>query len=210
MSDQYYTHFSALKVGTKDSPADGVAIEIDTQPDGTDFDVTIKTGAGQVQIGGDTFWTGDGGIIFGSMYIPGVDIIVSIANANPTEIAASGDGWSAGELNLVTFPTGGDEHYLAVTKAGKYKVDWSISGHTGAGGATGVHGGIMINGVAQRNNGEAHRDVSNSNDDGNIASRSIIDCPNGTEQISLWISIDNSNDFHAEHGTMTITQVGGT
>ncbi len=157
---------------------------------------------------GNLFAIGDP---FGSMYIPGVDIVVVIGAATPFEVKnAAADGWAAGELNRVTFPTGGDEHYLTVPESGKYRIIWSISGHTGAGGATSMHGGVMKNGVAIRNNGEAHRDVGNFNDDGNIASVCVTDCPLGTEQISLWVSVGNSQDFHAEHSTMDIEKMRGT
>lgn len=190
------------------------------------FDGTIKSTSGAelgdggsnkmvVSATGDTHWVGSAGLIFGAMFIPGVDIIVPINSADPCEIKDDGttsldDGWEAGELNEATFPTGGTEHYLTVPTAGKYEVVWSMSGHTGAGGATGVHVGIMIDGVAKRNRGEGHRDVSNSNDDGNIASSCIVDCPNGTEEISLWVAVDNGNEFHAEHGTVVIKLIGGT
>lgn len=181
---------------------------------------TFRTGDGgsntmDTDATGNTFWRGTSGLIYGTMFIPGVDIVVDIGGADPCEIFDDGttsadDGWSAGELNEVTFPTGGTEHYLTVPLAGKYEVVWSLSGHTGAGGATGLHAGVMIDNVALRDCGEAHRDVSNSNDDGNMASACIIDCPNGTEEISLWVTVDNSNDFHAEHGTMVIKLIGGT
>ena len=148
--------------------------------------------------------------IFGVMCVPGVDIVVG-GSAVPVEVKnASGDGWAAEELNGVTFPTGGDEHYLTVPQTGKYEVIWSMSAHTGSGGATGVHGGVMVDNVAQRNDGEAHRDVSNSNDDGNIASVTVVDCPNGTEEISLWMTTDNAADLHVEHGTMKIQLTGKT
>ncbi len=153
----------------------------------------------------------DVGLVFGSMFIPGVDIIVAIGDANPTEIEnATADGWAAGELNEVTFPTGGDEHYLTITVPGRYECIWNISFHADVGGAQAGHGGIMIDGVAIRNNGEAHRDVANANDDGNMAAPCIADLPNGTEQISLWIANSASNDMHIVHSTLTIKLIGTT
>ena len=146
------------------------------------------------------------------MFVPSVDIVVPISDANPTEVndgTATFDGWSAGELNGVTFPTGGTEHYITVPRAGKYEVVWSLSGHTGSGGGTTMHAGIMIDDAALRNCGEAHRNVTTSGDNGSFGSPCFIDCPNGTEEISLWIIIDNSEDFHVVHGTMVIKQIGG-
>jgi hypothetical protein len=160
---------------------------------------------------GDTHWDGDGGLLVGSMFIPGVDIEVSTGDANPHEIShiATGDGWQASALNEITFPTGGDEHYLTVSEIGLYKCDHSISAHTAGGGATAIHSGIMVDNVAQRNDGEGHTHVSNFNDDQHLGSPALVNCPNGDEQISLWISADNSQDVHIEHGTLMVMMIAG-
>lgn len=157
------------------------------------------------------------GNVFGYMYVPGVDIVVDITDANPTEVfddgsTSAGDGWSAGELNQVTFPTGGTEHYLTVTKAGLYSVEWDLSFQMAAPGANvEVHGGIMIDGVALRNKGEGHRTVANNTDTGNMGANAIIDCPNGNEEISLWVlNADNNNDITVEHGNVKLDLIGST
>ena len=148
---------------------------------------------------------------FGSMYVPGVDIVVSITGTGPIEVKdATDDGWAGGELDGLTFPTGGDEHYLAITEPGKYEILWNMSFHTDIGGAQEVHGGVMMDGVATRNNGEAHRKVSNANDSGDMGAPCIADFPNGNEEISLWISNDQSNDIHVEHSTVTVKLLGST
>ena len=147
--------------------------------------------------------------ITGHMSVPGVDIIVDITDSNPTEVfddgtTSAGDGWSAGELNHVTFPTGGDEHYLTITKPGKYRIDWDMSFQMAAPGANiEVHGGIMIDDVAVRNDGEAHRTIANNSDTGLMASHALIDCPNGNEEISLWVlNAQNTNNITVEHGNV--------
>lgn len=174
------------------------------QGDGdTNYAVTDKAG--------DSWWVGGGGLIFGSMCVPGVDIVVSTGDANPHEVKnATDDGWAVGELNLVTFPTGGTEHYLTVPKVGRYEVIWDLSGHTGSGGGTTIHGGVMVDGAAISNEGEAHGSVTNSNVVVNISSVNIVDCPDGTEQISLYVAVTNSTDFHVEHGNVKIMLIGGT
>ena len=68
----------------------------------------------------------------------------------------------------------------------------------------------MVDDVAQRNDGEGHTRVSTLNDGQDMGSPGLVNCPNGTEEISLWASVDNSQDFHVEHGTMTILLVAGT
>lgn len=170
-----------------------------------------------IDAAGNTWWVGGAGLVFGHMYIPGVDIVVSITDANPTEVKDDGttsadDGWSAGELNLVTFPGGGTEHYLTVTKAGKYEVNWdmSISMATPAANIE-MHGGVMIDGTAARDKGEAHRTIANNTDTGNMGGNLVIDCPNGTEEISLWVlNADNNNNITVQHGNMNIKLIGGT
>lgn len=145
--------------------------------------------------------------IMGHMYIPGPDIEIDIVDGNPIEVKDDGttslnDGWAAGELNFVTFPTGGDEHYLTITKPGKYKVDWSMSFMMGTPGANvEIHGGVMIDDVAIRDKGETHRTIANNTDTGNMGTSVLIDCPNGNEEISLWIlNSTNTNDVTVEHG----------
>lgn len=152
-----------------------------------------------------------GGMVFGSMYVA-AEFTVTIGDANPTEVAVTitGDGWTAGDLKKVTFPTGGTEHYLTVPVPGIYEVIWSMSVHKDAGPATSIHGGIMKNGVAQTGSGEAHADFGATDVSDCIGSPGTVDCPNGTEQISLWTSNDQSNDVHVDHGTMLIRQIRGT
>ncbi len=153
----------------------------------------------------------DVGLVFGSMFVPGVDIVVAIGGVNPVEVEnAAADGWAVGELFDVTFPTGGDEHYLTITVPGRYECIWNMSFHTSIGGAQGVHAGLMIDGIAIRDNGEAHRDVANANDDGNMGAPCIADLPNGTEEVSLWIANDGAADVHVVHSTLTIKLIGTT
>jgi hypothetical protein len=167
-----------------------------------------------ISAAGDFSFEGHAGLGFGSMYIPGIDLVVSIGDANPTEVKDDGttslnDGWKPGALNDVTFPSGGDEHYLIVDKIGVYSGNWEMSAHTATGGASVLHGGIMIDDVAQRNDGEGHTHVSNSNDDQSFGGPVMIRCPNGNEEISLWVSDDNSRDIHIEHANLTIMLVAG-
>lgn len=170
-----------------------------------------QDGSAASSLGGDFYWHGDGsGLLFGSMYAA-AEIIVPIGDANPNEVEnAAQDGWTAGELNGVTFPTGGTEHYLTITIAGRYEIIWSMSFHIAAGAGASCHGGVMIDGVAIRDNGETDRDVANLNDTGNMATACILDLPNGTEEISLWILNGNSNDIHVVQTTVTVKQIGGT
>lgn len=185
----------------------------------------IDTGTDTVRIGdwdtnyfttdkaGDTWWVGGGGLIFGHMYVVGASTItVAITQNVLTEVEdASEDGWNAGELNLITFPTGGTEHYLTVTKPGKYKIDWDMSISTTIASGGEIHGGIMINGTAVRDKGEGHRTIGAANDSGSINGHAILDLTAGTEEISLWLqNTTNNNDVVVGHGNVTVTLKGGT
>ncbi len=176
----------------------------------------INTGSGVVDILemdsiGALWFFSAGGLVFGGMHVAS-EFTVTIGDANPTEVAVTGtgDGWTAGDLKKVTFPTGGTEHYLTVPVAGIYEVTYSLSVHKDAGPATAIHVGIMENGVAQTGNGEAHTDLPATDISDCITGVGTVDCTAGTEEISLWVSNDQSNDVHIDHGTMLIKQIGGT
>ena len=171
---------------------------------------TLRSERGRNQGIPDKMWfVGDGGMLFGKMYAP-AEIIVPIVDANPTEVEnAAADGWTAGQVNGVTFPTGGDEHFLPVPVAGRWLVVWDMSAHTAIGGKTEVHAGIMVDGVAQRDDGETHRTVSNTLDSGAFGSSTVVDVAAGAE-ISLWVINDLGNEMHVEHANMYIEQKAGT
>ena len=179
----------------------------------------IGLAADQVTIRGDTFWVGDGtGLPYACMYVDGTQSIeVALTSGVIAEVKDDGstslnDGWLEGDLNLITFPTGGDEHYLSVTKAGFYRIQWSLSFNTANPGANvEVHGGIAVDSTAIRNKAEAHRTIANNSDTGNMSGTAMIECPNGTEQISVWIlNATNDADVTVEHGNVSMVMVGGT
>lgn len=164
-----------------------------------------------VESDADTFWTGDGtGIPYGHMYAAST-ISVTISDSNPTEILdATSDGFTTGEVNLVTFPSGGDEHYLAVDKAGRYKVEWSLSiSQNSPSSAIECKQGIMVNGTAQ-SKGAAQRTISNATDVGASASSAIFDLAEN-DQISLFVqNLTNTTNIDVEQANLTIIMVGGT
>jgi hypothetical protein len=171
------------------------------------------------QADGDTYWVGTGaGLVYGHMYVDGdQSIIVALTANTPAEVKDDGttsldDGWLAGELNEMTFPTGGTEHYITVTIAGKYEVTWDMSFSIASPGATiQMHGGIAIDGTAVRTSGEAHRTIANNTDTGNMGATTIIDCPNGNEELSLWLeNTTNNADATVDHGNLRVVLIGGT
>ncbi len=195
------------------------------------FDGTLRTTAGAilgnnsttiltVETDGDTFWTGAGtGLPYGHMYVDGTQaIIVALTLNTPTEIEDDGttsaeDGWLAGDLNLMTFPTAGTEHYITITKAGVYHITWNLSFKMVTGAAnTQIHAGLAIDSTTfRRNRCEAHRTISTNTDTGNMSGSCMIDLPNGNEELSLWIeNTTNSNNAEILHGSLTVVMAGGT
>ncbi len=167
----------------------------------------------------DTFWVGPGtGLPYGHMYVDGTQsIIVALTLNTPAEVEDDGttsaeDGWLSGDLNLVTFPTGGTEHYLTITKSGIYHITWNLSFKMVTGAAnTQIHAGLAVDSTTfVRNRCEAHRTISNNSDIGNMGGTCMRDLPTGS-QISLWMeNTTNSNDADVVHGSLTAVMVGGT
>lgn len=172
-----------------------------------------------IESDGDAFWVGAGtGVPYGHMYVDGTQsIIVALTLNTPAEVKDDGttsvdDGWLAGDLNEITFPTGGTEHYITITKPGVYSINWNISFRMITGAAnTQIHGGLAVDGVAIRDKCEAHRTISNNTDTGNMAGSCMVDLPNGDEKLSLWMeNTTNSNDAEVDHGSLIPVMVGGT
>ena len=183
---------------------------------------SITTTEFTVEADGDTFWTGSGtGLPYGHMYVDGTQVIrVALTVSTIAEVkgdgtggtAAAEDGWLTGDLNLMTFPTGGTEHYITITKRGVYHINWNLSFKMVSGAAnTQMHGGLAVDGTAIRNKCEAHRTISNNTDTGNMAGSCIVDLPNGNEELSVWLlNSTNSNDADVSHGSLVSVMVGGT
>lgn len=186
---------------------------------GADGIITIGDGGTvnytQISAKGNLFFVGTAGFILGHMNIPSVDITVDTSGTtDPVEVKDDGtvsvdDGWVSVYQNGTTFAVS-DLHYITVTIAGTYEVSWDYSIKTAAGGGTVIHGGIMVDGVAVRDNGESHTHIFNANDDIHISSVAIIDCPNGNEEISLWVTNDANQKTAIEHGNMEVKMIGGT
>ena len=166
----------------------------------------------KVESDGDTFWLGDEtGIPYGSMYQTGGGTFTTTLTDQSTwyELDAAVTNINAGELNLVTFP---DDHYLRVSKAGRFTIQYtaSVEINSVAGGAQHVELGIMVNGTEQ-GPGRSHwsfEATSTENDYGGIA---ILDLAINDE-----ISIGAINDTSAakiltvDHLNIVVTMVGGT
>ncbi len=168
---------------------------------------------------GDMVFVGGAGLPYGHMYVDGTQAIrVALTLNTPAEVKDDGttsvnDGWLAGDSHLITFPTGGTEHYITVTKAGVYHITWNLSFKMVTGAAnTQVHAGLAVDSTTFiRDKCEGHRTISNNTDTGSMSGTCFIDLPNGNEELSLWMeNTTNSNDADVSHGSLTAVMVGGT
>lgn len=177
----------------------------------------VTTNYSQFATDGDLIFVGTAGFIYGHMDVPAAAVVTvdTSATANPVEVkddgtASANDGWEATYNNRTTFAAS-DLHYITVTIAGTYEVIWDMSPATAAGAGTLIHGGITIDTTTfQRDNGEGHAHVFNANDNIQVNGIGTVDCPNGNEEISLWISNDQNQKTIIEHGNMRLKLIGGT
>ena len=174
---------------------------------------STSSGVTAVNMLGDTFWTGDGtGLPFGEAHqADGSTFDVTMATVDVwVEINAATTNISATELNLVTFP---DDHYLQLSKAGKYLVTYSFTAEISsvAGGDQHVESGIMLNDSIQANKGEGHEQYAATNKERNLQGHSIIDVPtNGQISLAIRNTTTGGKDLTIDHLNITVTQLGGT
>lgn len=171
-----------------------------------DFVTNVLTFNGDTNITGDSYFTGSGsGFPFGSMYNDNADFTVVISGAGvDTEVDG---GFTTGELNLTTFP---DDHYIVVSKAGRYKIDYSMSLLTASVANKTIEGFIMIDGTRQAP-GTSHAEVSpgGSNRPETVSGTAIINLT-ANQQISLGIhNHDDGTDVVVNHGSLTTFLMGG-
>ena len=157
------------------------------------------------EIRGDSYWMGDGsGVPYGSMYNDNIDTTVTIVSSGVAVRIPS--GFTQGQVNLATF---GNSREITVTKAGRYKIDWSISFNMAAGANHEIEGRIGINGSAIAQ-GSEHRFIGTRTDTGNMGGRAILDLA-ASAVVSLMMENDtNTEDIVVDHANLTLVMVGGT
>ena len=207
----------AITVNSSDS-ASGLAILGDGTlewPDGVVDTNLYRSAANTLTTDDDfTFAGSNKGLLFGHMYVDGTQpISIALTAATPADAVddASTDGWLAGELNTITFPTGGTEYYITIVTAGMYRITWDLSfSITSPGGSVEVHGGLAIGGTPIRDKGEAHRSISTTAIVGNMGATTIYDCTAGNCVASLWVESSATKTMVIEHGNLNAVMIGGT
>ena len=153
---------------------------------------------------GDTYWVGAGaGLPYGSMYNDNTSTNVTIGTAGTFVRIPS--GFSQGQVNLCTF---GNAREITVLKAGKYKIDWSISAALTAGASDDVEGAIGIDN-AKNAQGTAHRIVAAATDIGAFGGTAILDL-SANQVVSLMVTNNTiAVDITVTHASLSLVQVGG-
>lgn len=168
-----------------------------------EFDNSYLKVNGELNITGDTYWTGSGsGVPYGHMTNDLGDTI-TITTQN-VWVEASSTVWTTGLTNLVTF---GDTHYLAVNKAGVYEVIISASiSNSGINDAVGI--AVMVNGTAQTA-GHAHATLGNANTQSSLSTSYILNL-SANDQISLGVvNHSGTTNLDLHHASITLKMIGG-
>lgn len=132
----------------------------------------------------------------------GQTVVITVADTY-VEI---GGGLSTGTLNGFTFQNAKE---LKATYAGKYLVNWSISGQTASVANKEMEGSIMINGVQTNAGGTAHAEVSpgGSGRPETVSASGIITLA-VNDLVSLCVSNHtDTTDFVIEHVSLTLLRI---
>ena len=153
---------------------------------------------------GDVLFHGTGGLVFGSMYNDNTSTNV-IIGATGTFVRIP-SGFIVGQLNNCTF---GNAREITVLKAGKYKIDWSISAALTSGANDDIEGAIGIDNV-KNPQGTAHRIVAAASDIGAFSGTAILDLA-ANKVVSLMVTNNTvATNITITHSSLSLVQVGGT
>lgn len=142
---------------------------------------------------------------YGSMYNDNDDITIVI-DSSDTVVEVNG-GFTVGELNKITFP---DDHYLLISRAGRYLITYSMSALTASVSNKTIEGCILIDGVRQ-SPGTSHAEVSpgGSGRPETLNGTAILNLVENN-QVSLGVSNhDDGTDVVIHHASLTLVMVGG-
>lgn len=137
---------------------------------------------------------------YGEMYATNITQTVTVA-ASGTFYEVTG-GFTGGTVLRTTF---GGNHYLQVTDAGKYRIDWSMTIDSASANDE-LEGGFMVNGTAQ-SNATAHSSVSAASEGEALAASGIVTLA-ANDQVSLCVrNMTGARDIVVEHGTLVIEKL---
>ncbi len=179
-----------------------------TAPDGTATDTERMRidSSGNISMTGDLFFTGDGsGLPYGSMYNDNTATNIVIGTAGTFVRIPS--GFTIGQVNAITFQNARE---LAIIKAGRYKIDWSISVALAAGGANDdVEGAIGISNVKNAQ-GTSHRIIASPTDIGAMSGTAILDLAINQKVALMMTNNSVAANLTVTHASLSLVMVGGT
>lgn len=162
----------------------------------------------QIDSDADTKFVGGAGFPFGSFWGNEIAFVTAGGTGTYTEIADA--NITVGQTHNTTFQNNKE---LAVTFAGMYKIEWSMS-VKGTGANKHIVGGIGMDAggagsLTIQNDGRNHA-VSTGNAEFTLSGMAILDLSANSE-VGLMVTneTDNSN-ITVEHVNISILQVGGT
>lgn len=161
------------------------------------------SGVGNYTFDGNTYWVGAGsGLPYGSMYNHDTSTIVTIGAMNTATRVP--DGFTQGQVNLTTFQNARE---IVIDKAGRYKIDWSIS-FTTVNANQEIEGFPMINNVMNIQ-ASAHRRIATGTDTGDMSGVCVLDL-SASDVVALGVLNETSaSNIIIEHSNMTIIHIGG-
>jgi hypothetical protein len=150
----------------------------------------------------DLFFSNDGGLPHGSMYMHDGSVTVTVS-ATDTWYRI-GSGFTVGQVNLATFQNARE---IAVTRAGRYKIDWSIS-FTAAAAAQEIEGTVMINNVGNTQ-ASAHRHIQVAAETETFSGSCILDL-SASDVVALGVLNETATqNITIEHANLSLVMVGG-
>lgn len=181
---------------------------------GGDTNYAIYTNAGDIRIGGDTYWEGDSaGLSYGSLY--GNDIGFTVAGGTGSFSAVVDGDITTGQLHNVTHNSAGENTLDIGTYAGRYKVDWALSLQADGGAAKHIEGGIGVDAdgtagsLTIQNPGRQHIESVGTGENC-MSGTAILDLAANAEVGLMVTNIDDNTNITVEHINLTIVQIGGT
>ncbi len=201
--------------------ADILAFVTQADPDALKGELAFRTNKGDVVTerlriesdgniifkGGDTYWTGDGsGLPYGSCY--GNDIAWTQVAAINVVYNVSDADMVTGQLNLATHDGSGK---LTVTKAGRYKCDYTATIKSSIAGKHIISGFEVSGSGNMEPAGRNHIDLVGANNQLECSGNAILDlAANATIEMAISSSDAGNPTVTVEHLNITLFQIGGT
>ena len=204
------SHYNYYSISTENSGggtidnAYGLYIESETAATNN---WAIKTNAGQVEFGDDTFWTGSGsGLPYAEIY--------ATDNSTQTTITVAGTAVQVtifdtnGESNLAT-PDHTNDH-ITIVKAGRYMINVSATVNSIAGAASRFEISVQKNNGASEIIPHMNRNLTGGAGESGVISMSGIASLAANDTIEVWIENEtNTQNYIVEDISLSLFQLGG-